>query len=100
MLVVVDVLSFPLRRLPGGGFAGVEQDSHDHYAELITAIVMTRVGERDLCPGFGIPDPTFGQVDVASVATCAQIFGPPVRISSVDTVVTGPSTQTVTVSFD
>jgi hypothetical protein len=98
---VVDVLSFPFRVLPGGSIAGVEQDTPDHYAELLTALVMTRIGERDLCPGFGTPDPLFtGGIEAAAVASGAALFGPPVRITGIETRVTGPATQNVTVSFD
>jgi len=97
---VVDVLSYPVRLLPSGRIATVEQDSTDHYRELLVALALTRLGERPLVPAFGIPDPAFEGIDLASVATGAAIFGPPVTIDDVTVTVESESVQSVTITFE
>jgi hypothetical protein len=97
---VVAVLSYPFRITPAGSVATVEQDSDDQKEELLAAIVLTRPGERDLVPGFGVPDPTFNGIDVAAVEGATTVFGPEVTITNVDVVVTSPASQDVTVEFE
>lgn len=97
---VVAVLSFPLRVTPNGQFATVEQDSEDQSAELLAALVLTRPGERDLVPGFGVPDPTFVGIDEAAIEGAAAVFGPDVTITDVAVEVTGPGSQDVTIEFE
>jgi hypothetical protein len=97
---VVDVLSHPFRIQPNGRAATVEQDSDDQRAELIAAIVLTRPGERQLAPGFGIPDPAFTGIDVAALEGATSVFGPPVSVRDVTITVTGPASQDVTIDFE
>jgi hypothetical protein len=97
---VVAVLSYPFRLNASGQAATVEQDSEDQYAELLAALVLTRPGERDLVPGFGIPDPTFVGIDVGALEGAAAVFGPDVTITDVQVTVTGPGSQDVLIGFE
>jgi len=94
------VLSYPFRIGPNGSAATVEQDSDDHKAEQLAALVMTRPGERDLVPGFGIPDPTFVGIDIAALEGAAAVFGPDVKITEVEVDVTGVNSQDVLIEFE
>lgn len=97
---MAEVLSFPFRALPSGSVATVEQGSSDESAELLAALVVTRLGERPLVPGFGTPDPLFTDIDYADVSSAAAIFGPNVSVTGVEVVYTGPGTQDVTITFE
>jgi hypothetical protein len=98
--LVVAVLSYPFRVGANGQVATVEQGSDEHRAELLAALILTRPGERDLVPGFGVPDPVFAGIDVAAVEGAAAVFGPKVTISDVQVTVTGPGSQDVLIEFD
>lgn len=93
-------LSFPLRLLPNGEIATVEQRSADGDREAIVQLVLTRLGERPLNPGFGMPDPTFGGFEPTALAAALAIFGPPVRLTSVEVSPDGQLAQRVHVEFE
>lgn len=97
---MVAVISHPFRITPSGQVGTVEQDSDEHRAELLTALVLTRQGERDLVPGFGVPDPTFVGIDVAAIEGAAAVFGPEVTVTDVQVTVTGPGSQDVLIEFE
>jgi hypothetical protein len=97
---VVAVLSFPFGFQPNGAVATVEQGSDEHNGQLLAALVMTRVGERHLVPGFGIVDPTFVGLDVAALEAATALYGPDVQISDVVTTITGPASQDVQIEFE
>lgn len=98
--VATPKLSFPFRVLPNGQCATVEQDTPAEYEELVTALILTRLGERDLVPAFGVPDPVFRVLDLGSVQSGVSLFGPPVEVTAVDVVVTGENSQEITVTFE
>lgn len=100
MPTVAAVLSFPFRVTASGAAATVEQDSDEQKADLLAALILTRPGERDLVPGFGVPDPTFVGIDVAAVEGAAAVFGPDVTITDVQVTVTGPGSQDVLIEFE
>lgn len=75
---MTDLLSFPFRIDPHSGTAAkTTVGSDQEAAEAIAMLVLTELGERELCPGFGIPDPTTGDVDVANeVQAGLTLWGP------------------------
>lgn len=72
------VFSFPFRVSPYGSIATIEEGSDEETAERIAALMLTRRGERELVPAFGVEDPTFAQPDEAELAAGLAIFGPDV----------------------
>ena len=72
----MDLLSHPFRLEANGSVATVEDGTEEAAAEGIAILVLTRRGERELVPGFGMTDPTF---DVLSLAE----YGPPVTVTDV-----------------
>lgn len=78
------LFSFPIRMLPNGRFATVEQGTIEADEESVAMLVLTRVGERPLAPSLGVPDPTFAQVNPRDVEAAVRTFLPSVRLRSID----------------
>jgi phage baseplate assembly protein W len=81
--VVAATLSFPFRLLPNGSAATVEQVSDQGYAERIAQLILTRPGEREMAPGFGIPDAAFAGLSASDLVAAVAAYGPPVTIEKV-----------------
>lgn len=77
------ILSHPFRLRPDGSVATVEQETDEAHAEQLACLVLTRLGERDLAPGFGISDPTFAGIEASEIAAGVAAFGPPVDVTDV-----------------
>jgi hypothetical protein len=84
----MNLLSHPFRLDTTGAVATVEDDSDDAIAEGVAVLVLTRRGERDLCPDFGCTDQRFEQVDVAEINAGLADYGPAVTVGSVQTFTT------------
>lgn len=78
------LLSHPFRLTPAGHAATVEQGTDEGNAELLGALLLTRKGERELVPGFGVSDPAYAGFDPNEIAAAVSAHGPDVRIESVD----------------
>lgn len=78
------ILSFPFRLAGGGVVATVEQSSDEANAEQVAALLLTKVGERPMVPGFGLTDPAFRGIDPQEVAAGLLLYGPSVRLEGVD----------------
>lgn len=81
----MDLLSQPFRLRPDGTVATVVDGTDEAAAEAIAALIRTRRGERELVPEFGITDPTFAGIAPDELNAALEAFGPPLRVSSVDT---------------
>lgn len=77
------ILSHPFRLLPDGSAATVEQDTDEANAEQLAVLLLTRPGERDLAPGYGVSDPAFAGVDPSEVVAAVNAFGPDVTVTAV-----------------
>lgn len=75
----MQLLAHPFR-LVAGKLATVRADSDDAITQLLTVLVTTRRGERQLVPAFGITDPTFAGIDVAEINAGLAMFGPQVTV--------------------
>lgn len=60
-------LALPIAVTGSGRLATVEQDTEADLAQSVALLVDTRPGERRAEPGYGVPDPLFGGVDLAEV---------------------------------
>jgi hypothetical protein len=80
---VAQVWDFPFRLGPGGSVATVEQDSDRDIENLLAVACLTRPGERQQAPSFGIADPAFVGWELPSLERHVLDFGPNVAVSSV-----------------
>ena len=77
----MELLAHPFRVGSDGSIATVTDGTDAGNADAVARVCLTRVGELDLVPSFGIPDPTWDDVDVARVNACLSLFGPPVQVT-------------------
>jgi hypothetical protein len=92
------MLAFPFHVTPGGRLATVEQDTPQADAQLLEALLLTRIGERPLLPGFGIADPLYGFIDRTSIEAGVAAFGPPIDIDAITVEPSDTGHVTVTIS--
>jgi len=76
-------MSFPFRLDVTGAVASVEQNSDTWVEECIGIAMLTRPGERDQVPSFGVADPAFALFQVGSLQRHLLDFGPRVTITEV-----------------
>lgn len=93
------ILSYPFRLGPDGSIATVEQGSDQANAEQVAVLILTREGERELCPTYGVDDPTFAELELGDVAAGLAMFGPDVDLESVQVTVPDEARQEVAVAF-
>lgn len=96
---MTDLISFPFRLAPTGYVVTRDEDDPAYYAELIGQLVATHLGERIQVPGFGLADPTFTRLDAQELAYRVEVFGPPVKITTVTEEFVGDNTVDVRVEF-
>lgn len=96
------ILSHPFRLTLAGTVATVDQDTEQADAEQLAVLALTRVGERELVPAFGMTEPVFADFDVADFVAGVATYGPPVDIVNVSTSPVGDAGREllVTVEFD
>lgn len=80
---MIKLLSVPFRLQTDGSPVTVEQDSDEHYAELIASLVVTRPRERKLAPGFGLNDPQYRSISRIELIAGVAAFGPNVKIKDI-----------------
>lgn len=88
----MDLLSHPFRLEANGSVATVVDGTDEAAAEAIAVLCLTRKGERDLVPDYGVTDPVFDELSLAEVNVGLLDFGPPVIVT--DVVVTYPNDRT------
>lgn len=93
-------LSFPFRLSATGVPVTVSEDTDEHYVELLTALAMTRPGERQLAPSFGIADPSYEGFSAAALGAAAEMFGPAVDVTEVEIRFLDERTSEVIVGFE
>lgn len=72
----MDILSHPFRVTPAGHLATVELGGIDHAVEAVAVTMLTGKDSRPLVPGFGVTDPTYGELDVAELQAVLDTYGP------------------------
>lgn len=88
----MDLISHPFRLEANGAVATVEDGTEEAAAEGIAILVLTRRGERDLVPGFGMTDPTFNELSIAELNVGLTEYGPDVTVT--DVTITYPTDRT------
>lgn len=86
---MANLLLHPFRVNVSGRIAAAAQGSDEYLDSQLRVIIGTRLGERDMCQPYGVPDPTFGSLTVSDIQTCADRYGPDdmTIVSVVNTVV-------------
>lgn len=84
------LLSHPFRLTQAGDVATVEDGTEDAAAEALAVLVLTRKGERELVPDFGISDPIAQGLNLAEVAVGVLDYGP-AGVTVEDVTVTYPT---------
>jgi len=80
----VELLAHPLR-LAGSRFVTVTDETEAADNDAVARMVLTRRGELELVPAYGISDLAFSgpqsDLGVAQLNACARTFGPPVTVT-------------------
>ena len=96
----MDLISHPFRLEANGAVATVEDGTEEAAAEGIAVLVLTRRGERDLVPGFGMTDPTFDELSVAELNVGLAEYGPDVIVTDVAITYPDDRTERVELAFN
>lgn len=99
MATAAQLLSLPFRVGGDGNIATVTQGSDQANAEQLSAIIRTVQGERDMQPGFGLPDPAYAGISGADIAAQVALWGLPVTIDDVTSTPASATETDVTVDF-
>jgi phage baseplate assembly protein W len=92
-------MSFPFRLDATGAIATVEQGSDTWVEECIAIAMLTRPGERDQVPSFGVADPAFAAFQVGLLQRHLVDFGPRVTITKVDVTEQAEGRERITVTW-
>jgi phage baseplate assembly protein W len=99
-MIDVPHLRVPLRVLPTGNAATVEQDTDTEIEQNIRVLLATRPGERLADAEFGVPDPLFTGPDEAAISEALERFEPRARVElTVDYDTDDPGRVDVTVAL-
>lgn len=79
---MAETLSFPFRLLAGRAVR-VEQGSTEDTGQRLATILMTRPGERELVPTFGVQDPTFVGCDPNEVRSVLALHADDITLVDV-----------------
>lgn len=96
----MDLLSHPFRLEPNGSVATVEDGTEEAAAEGIAVFILTRKGERDLVPDFGLTDPTFDELSLAELNVGLADFGPEVTVTDVAITYPNDRIERIELAFD
>lgn len=97
---MADVWDFPFRLGPNGSVLAVAQDSDRDLENLIAVGVLTRPGEREQCPTFGISDPAFAGWERSALERHLLDFGPDVGVTDVSVARRAGDREEVTVAWE
>ena len=93
------LIGFPFQLSSSGSVQTFDQDSADYDQMQIGVAALTCQGERELSPGYGIPDPAWSGFVPGSLTNCLKLYGPPVIIESINVYTIDKQTVGVDVSF-
>ena len=96
----MDLLSHPFRLEANGAVATVEDGTDEANAEGIAILCLTRKGERDLVPDYGVTDPVFNELNLAEVNVGLTDFGPDVVVTNVTVTYPNDRTERVELAFE
>lgn len=80
---MTNLISFPFRFAEDGSVAVHDDASDDYYSEEIAAMLLTRPGEREMVPDFGVEDQAYAEFDFDELQTKLSLFNVPVVLDQV-----------------
>lgn len=80
---MTQLISHPFRLNPNGTVVTLEDSTDEFLAEQIAVLVLTKPGERQLVPSFGVNDPAFDRLDISALQAGLSVFGPDVLLTEV-----------------
>ena len=96
VVALIPHFQLPLRLLPTGSFAVVDQGTVEEIAQNVATILATPLGSRIEVPDFGIPDPTFVGASSAAVLAAVNEWEPRTQgILTVDVLQAVDATETL-----
>ena len=98
--MTVQLIAHPFRLGDDGRVFTHEQDSTAYLAERIALVLGCRPGERELVPAFGVGDPAFDGLTLASIQNQMAIFEIPAMITNVIRDDISDSTTSYRVTFE
>lgn len=98
--MTVQLIAHPFRLGNDGRVQTYEQDSDAYLAGRIAFVLGCRPGERPLVPAFGVNDPAFDELTLASIQNQMTIFEIPVEITGVERDDVSDSTASYRVTFE
>lgn len=96
----MDLLAHPFRVGSNGAIVTVEDGTDEATAQGIAILILTRKGERDLVPDFGVTDPVYDRLSLAEVNVGLVDYGPPARVTLVETSHPDDRTERVAITFE
>ncbi|QFG14839.1 baseplate wedge protein [Arthrobacter phage Lymara] len=80
------VLSFPFKLQADGTAATAGYGTDQETEEAIAVLVLTHIGERQMQPMFGVPDPAFSGLGAGDIQVGLDQYGPAgITVQSVTT---------------
>jgi phage baseplate assembly protein W len=95
--IIVPHLAWPLRILPDGTFATVEQDTLDDVRQCIRVLLHTPRGARPLAPEVGVDDLAFSGVDAPDLEQALMAAEPRAVVTVTTLPPDGRGEQVITV---
>lgn len=96
----MNLLSYPFRLAADGTVATVQDDTDAATTEGVAVLLLTRKGERDMAPDFGMSDPTFSTLDLAELNLGLIDYGPDVEVADLETTYPDDTTARLVVTLE
>lgn len=97
---MTNLISFPFRLTDNGRVAVTVDGSDQCFAEELAVLCLTRPGERELVPQFGLTDPTFGSFDQTELVGKVRLFIPDVTVKNVQSSYPQNGEQRLVIEYD
>lgn len=95
------LLLHPFTLTVSGRVATADQGSDEYIDSQMRVVVGTRLGERQMQPAYGVPDPAFTELAVDDIQTCLDRYGPDgVRVAQLRLDQVDDSTQQVLLQWE
>lgn len=76
-------LQHPMQVGYDGTMATVGANTDEHLTQQVAVIVGTRLGERPMAVGFGVPQPPWSGLFAGDIQVVLDQFGPPILVTDV-----------------
>lgn len=80
---MADLIGFPFRVTNTGSVAVRSDGSEQCYTEELAILMLTKPGERELVPQYGISDPSFDDFTKSELLQRANMFCPDIQITDI-----------------